>query len=277
MIHFQMGPRVTSVIKRMTGVRKIYTHFTGDLKQQQFEGMSNEQLAKQPKCSRCRHHGITVPQKGHSKICPYLKCVCRKCNLITERTRISTLQRNLRRKAKIKEQHPRTCTVLAVNPVPERPGMTPVPERGASPSAASVPVSHATSDERPLDLRYKPAGQGESEAGLEKKNGPPFAPGVGGSSSEDHTSMRTLYFHAITQNAPQPVIRFPFEIPGHHLNNFTLHSKFTHNMMWFPAVEFHNNHLHGPMMLPHFQPEAMHYPPPYQPGSSFGCSAVFNP
>uniref|UniRef100_A0A3Q3X1M3 DM domain-containing protein n=1 Tax=Mola mola TaxID=94237 RepID=A0A3Q3X1M3_MOLML len=49
-----------------------------------------------PKCTRCRHHGLVVPLKGHKKRCPYLSCGCWKCGLITERTRIATLQRHLR-------------------------------------------------------------------------------------------------------------------------------------------------------------------------------------
>ncbi|TKS89096.1 Doublesex- and mab-3-related transcription factor A1 [Collichthys lucidus] len=44
--------------------------------------------SKQPqemKCSRCRHHGIIVPKKGHTKFCPFLSCDCWKCYLITQR------------------------------------------------------------------------------------------------------------------------------------------------------------------------------------------------
>ncbi|KAI4818177.1 hypothetical protein KUCAC02_011536 [Chaenocephalus aceratus] len=34
---------------------------------------------RQPKCTRCRHHGIIVPQKGHVKSCPFVTCECWKC------------------------------------------------------------------------------------------------------------------------------------------------------------------------------------------------------
>ncbi|TMS18007.1 Doublesex- and mab-3-related transcription factor B1 [Larimichthys crocea] len=57
-------------------------------------------LSKQPrelKCSRCRHHGIIVPQKGHTKSCPFLSCDCWKCYLITQRSRIAALQRTLKK------------------------------------------------------------------------------------------------------------------------------------------------------------------------------------
>uniref|UniRef100_A0A3B4AER8 DM domain-containing protein n=1 Tax=Periophthalmus magnuspinnatus TaxID=409849 RepID=A0A3B4AER8_9GOBI len=49
------------------------------------------------KCGRCRNHGVVVPQKGHAKKCPFTLCTCWKCQLITERTRINTLERELRR------------------------------------------------------------------------------------------------------------------------------------------------------------------------------------
>uniref|UniRef100_A0AAV2K301 DM domain-containing protein n=1 Tax=Knipowitschia caucasica TaxID=637954 RepID=A0AAV2K301_KNICA len=52
---------------------------------------------RQPKCTRCRHHGLVVPQKGHAKKCPFSRCCCWKCRLITERTRINAMQRQLER------------------------------------------------------------------------------------------------------------------------------------------------------------------------------------
>uniref|UniRef100_A0A3B4FCU1 DM domain-containing protein n=1 Tax=Pundamilia nyererei TaxID=303518 RepID=A0A3B4FCU1_9CICH len=55
---------------------------------------------RKPKCARCRHHGIIVPKKGHTKICPFLKCQCWKCYLITERTKIAALQREMKRAMK---------------------------------------------------------------------------------------------------------------------------------------------------------------------------------
>lgn len=50
---------------------------------------------RQPKCSRCRHHGIVIPKKGHTKLCPFRSCECWKCYLITQRTRTVALHRNL--------------------------------------------------------------------------------------------------------------------------------------------------------------------------------------
>ncbi|XP_069572808.1 doublesex- and mab-3-related transcription factor 1-like [Brachyistius frenatus] len=48
---------------------------------------------RQPKCSRCRNHGVIIPLKGHTKSCPFVRCECWKCGLVTERTRITGLQR----------------------------------------------------------------------------------------------------------------------------------------------------------------------------------------
>ena len=59
---------------------------------------------KTPKCARCRHHGYVVPQKGHTRVCPFLQCTCWKCALVTERSRIGALQRKMR------DDHPKKMT-----------------------------------------------------------------------------------------------------------------------------------------------------------------------
>lgn len=55
---------------------------------------------RQPKCARCRNHGILVPQKGHRRHCPFVSCSCWKCSLITQRTKVMALQRKLKRSGK---------------------------------------------------------------------------------------------------------------------------------------------------------------------------------
>uniref|UniRef100_A0A3Q1IRE1 DM domain-containing protein n=1 Tax=Anabas testudineus TaxID=64144 RepID=A0A3Q1IRE1_ANATE len=108
-------------------------------------------LPRQPKCTRCRHHGIVVPQKGHMKLCPFLKCACWRCLLITERTRITALQRNLRRaeenKPQTKAKRPRDSEAR-----PAAPGAS------SRPLANGDPGSVVTSERSPLDLRCGPAG-----------------------------------------------------------------------------------------------------------------------
>lgn len=108
------------------------------------------ELPRQPKCTRCRHHGIVVPQKGHMKLCPFLKCACWRCLLITERTRITALQRNLRRaeenKPQTKAKRPRDSEAR-----PAAPGAS------SRPLANGDPGSVVTSGRSPLDLRCGPA------------------------------------------------------------------------------------------------------------------------
>uniref|UniRef100_A0A3Q3G624 DM domain-containing protein n=1 Tax=Labrus bergylta TaxID=56723 RepID=A0A3Q3G624_9LABR len=144
------------------------------------EQVSKEQMSRQPKCSRCRHHGIIVPQKGHTKLCPLLKCDCWKCCLVAERTRI---QRGLK-KVKNGEQHPRVDSTLSVKkPAAKK---TPCAASGTSghlcPTSGGVPVLERDTNNNPstpLDLRSRPAEGRQSVAGLESRNGLPFASGEG--------------------------------------------------------------------------------------------------
>lgn len=122
------------------------------------------EVPRQPKCTRCRHHGIVVPQKGHVKLCPFLKCACWRCFLITERTRITALQRNLKRaeENKLKNNEKRPCDSVRRPAVPE----------ARSASAPTGAVSHLSDVKRapgrvvtiarsPLEVRCGPAAGGE--------------------------------------------------------------------------------------------------------------------
>lgn len=122
--------------------------------------MSSSKVAEQPqrpKCSRCRHHGIIVPLKGHMKWCPFRSCVCWKCHLITQRTRITTLQR----RAKSTEQRPAgegTCGASALDGGAHRPATSGLTD----PPLGEAPERAATSASCPLDLRSRPAARGDN-------------------------------------------------------------------------------------------------------------------
>lgn len=125
---------------------------------------SAAEAPRQPKCTRCRHHGIVVPQKGHMKRCPFLTCDCWRCLLITERTRITALQRNLR-KAEEKKQPSDSV------------------RRPAAPEASSGSASHpspeylATTARDPLGVWRAPTVGGERGTGSDPGNAPSF-PGI---------------------------------------------------------------------------------------------------
>ncbi|XP_062291390.1 epiplakin [Scomber scombrus] len=78
------------------------------------------ELPRRPKCTRCRHHGIVVPQKGHMKFCPFVDCDCWKCYLIKQRTRLTALQRNLNRPQNKPQKKEQRAGASGVKPAGER-------------------------------------------------------------------------------------------------------------------------------------------------------------
>ncbi|XP_042370565.1 doublesex- and mab-3-related transcription factor 1-like, partial [Plectropomus leopardus] len=137
-----------------------------------------EQSRRQPKCTRCRHHGIIIPKKGHMKHCPFLQCDCWACYIITQRTRITAVQRNQKKNhPKSKEQRPGGHTgVTVVKEEVEGTSSAAAPGGGARPSATSGRVClpadgaserAATNARSPLDLRSGAAAGREATAGLD--------------------------------------------------------------------------------------------------------------
>ncbi|KAM8840848.1 doublesex- and mab-3-related transcription factor C2-like isoform 2-T3 [Spinachia spinachia] len=194
-----------------------------------------------PKCTRCRHHGTIVPQKGHIRSCPFRACGCWKCCLITQRTRITALQRRMKKDPNDPQNKGRQSDVRAVKPAPP-PGAW---AAGAPAEDAPLPATLGTQGRDPPS-RSPPGG------------GPvvPFA------SREAAPRGGAPYFGEFGGAAPLPVLHVPWMsgYPGDSAPrpNILL------NMPWFrpvPAGLYSYGHR-GPPMFPLFQPPAPHYPSP---------------
>ncbi|XP_039977848.1 doublesex- and mab-3-related transcription factor 1-like [Xiphias gladius] len=257
MIHFTQSSAGGQRLWSSTGAQLAKT-----LRRNKVMSLSKEMAAaaeepRRPKCTRCRHHGIIVPQKGHMKSCPFLKCDCWKCYLITQRTRITALQRNLKKAQSEpgdEEQRPRAPKAAGVRkPAAEGSAGAVAPGGGARPSATSgltcprptgAPGSAATS-----------AAGGEQVAGGESKEALPCPP------------YSAPYLDQRGQTPPLPVIPFPVRMSGHYPGSYAPCPNFLFNVPWLPPVPvgFYNNGLCGPRIFPHFLQGAVHYPPPPEP------------
>ncbi|KAK2920827.1 doublesex- and mab-3-related transcription factor B1-like [Channa argus] len=229
------------------------------LSKEQLTDAAADERPRQPKCTRCRHHGIIVRQRGHTKCCPFLQCDCPRCFLIKERSRITGLQRSLKR-------------------VQHKPQSTDTQQTRASPAAGgprpwalfqqstAAPERAAINEGRPMDPRCGTDVGGERVAGSGNRDVLPFSSSAEAPSSCEFGPLATL-----------PFIRFPFGMGGHDPRSYVPYPSLTLNMPWWPPVPagLYNQGLCRPLMLPYIQQEALKYPPPLEPRPPADCGEVF--
>ncbi|XP_072227191.1 uncharacterized protein [Leuresthes tenuis] len=218
---------------------------------------------KQPKCSRCRHHGIIIPKKGHTKFCPFLHCECWKCFLISQRTRVSNLQRNLTRARNVESAKQRPG---ARGAAPAAEGTSGASDGGATsgqvyPQCASggTPECAAPCAWSPVDLRScRPEPGGQPVGGLDNRDVLPRA-----SRRDSGSSCSGERGQAVPLPLP-----FPFSMPAHYPCSYPLPPQVLLHLPSFPAVP---SGLHdGSLMFPPFQ-----YPAPLEPAPAADCGPVF--
>uniref|UniRef100_A0A3Q4HUI5 DM domain-containing protein n=1 Tax=Neolamprologus brichardi TaxID=32507 RepID=A0A3Q4HUI5_NEOBR len=214
--------------------------------------------AGKPKCARCRHHGIIVPKKGHTKICPFLKCQCWKCYLITERTKIAALQRGMKRA--MKETRP---GARRVNEQGNLAFGTLNPDGGAPSTSEPMCPPPAGGPEKgsPADPWSRPEAGGQPEYGC--RDSRDVLPSAGGKFTPltnfvfkctvAYNALSFLpdspFFSEFRQMARLPLVHFPVSMPGYHASSYPSPSHQFLPNMWLPPV--HVGYL---------------YPPPLQPG-----------
>ncbi|XP_037329518.2 doublesex- and mab-3-related transcription factor B1-like [Pungitius pungitius] len=208
-----------------------------------------------PKCTRCRHHGTIVPQKGHIRSCPFRACGCWKCCLITERTRVTALQRRMKKAPNDPQNNERQLDVRTVKPAARGSRAAPAPREDA-PLPAAFRMQRAAAPQRSRrdsPSRSPPGGErsGGSDSGGQVV---PFATREVGP---------RIDFGEFGQAAALPVLHVPWML-GYRGDYAPPRPNILLNAPWLrplPAGLCSYGHR-GPPMFPLLQPPAPHYPMP---------------
>ncbi|XP_029929847.1 doublesex and mab-3 related transcription factor 3, truncated-like [Myripristis murdjan] len=269
---------------------------------------------RQPKCARCRNHGILVPQKGHMRHCPFVSCSCWKCCLITQRTKIMALQRNLRRSAiggqpcldaraggMRPEGSRRLCTLTPDASPAEDDGppqsATPArmyPQSGAGAGAdresysepRCVTTQHTPRAAGPSGhphLQISPAAGGEHVAGVDDRQDRPVE-------SREHWSRYPVgppgirdppYFTELGPNKVYssgvlavPAMELPFRGFPPYPSSSAPHQAMLVNMPAIPP-RLYKDGPPGSLVFPHIQWGAAHYTSPPELGPPVDCRGLF--
>lgn len=72
--------------------------------------------SKDPKCCRCRNHGVISKLKGHKHFCRWKECTCPKCILLSKRQQISKEQIRIRRQQDLDQERLGSITLPVLPP-----------------------------------------------------------------------------------------------------------------------------------------------------------------
>jgi hypothetical protein len=94
---------------------------------------------REPKCTKCRNHGLILPKKNHKGRCHFEQCQCPKCRIIDERREVLKEQVRIRRKFDQKEKALIDQTINVSGVETHLPSQQPISIQIPKPSIPFVP------------------------------------------------------------------------------------------------------------------------------------------